>query len=119
MKNLVIGVLLLFSFGLISPASAGMASELKRMNGFTILYAGHITDTVEKDYDEKMLQLDNGWVFKLDCLMLMPMDYTDVIVFGKRYPESLTKQYPNIPKHLLYQFKLLIDREVCDASLVQ
>jgi len=51
--------------------------------------------------------------------MLMPLNFTDVIVFGKRYPEALTKKYPNLPEQMLYQFKLLIDRDVCDASLVK
>jgi len=100
------------------PVFAGMEYNLKQMVGFTIVYAGYITDSAEKNYSEKYLQLDNGWSFKLDCMMLMPLNMTDVIVFGKKYPEEVVKKFPNIPPNLTYQFKLLIDREVCDASLI-
>lgn len=102
-----------------SSSIAGVERELRRMTGYTIVYAGTIQDGVELNSSEKSLKLDNGWVFKLDCLILMPLNFTNVIVFGKRYPEALTKKYPNLPEHALYQFKLLIDRDVCDASLLK
>lgn len=115
--SLVIVTLALLGFCGISYA--GVERELRRMTGYTIVYAGSVQEGIERNYSEKLLKLDNGWVFKLDCLMLMPLNFTDVIVFGKRYPEALTKKYPNLPEQMLYQFKLLIDREVCDASLVK
>lgn len=102
-----------------TPANAGIERELKRMTGYTIIYGGYIQDQMEKNYGEKYIRLDNGWLFKLDCLMLMPMNMTDVVVFGKSYPDELLKKFPNLPKHLQFQFKLLIDREVCDATLTK
>jgi len=38
------------------------------------------------------------------------------IVFAKRLPETLSKQYPNLPEHLLYEYRLLIDDEVYEAT---
>jgi len=99
------------------PAHAGIESELGKMTGYTIIYGGHVRDSLEKNYGDKYLQLDNGWIFKLNCLMLMPLNMTDVIVFGKSYSDEVLKKVPNLPKHLQFQFKLLIDREVCDATL--
>ena len=106
-------------FAVAIPAHAGIESELRRMTGYTIIYGGYVKDRVEKNYTEKYIQLDNGWLFKLDCMMLMPLNMTDVIVFGKSYPDEVLKKFPNLPKHLQFQFKLLIDREVCDATLTK
>lgn len=100
-------------------SGAGTERELRKMIGYTIVYAGSIRDSAERNYSEKLIQLDNGWLFKLDCMMLMPLNFTDVIVFGKRYPDELLKKFPNLPSQLQYQFKLLIDRDVCDASITK
>lgn len=100
-------------------AHAGVESELKKMTGYTIIYGGYVKDRIEKNYTEKYLQLDNGWVFKLNCMMFMPMNMTDVVVFGKSYPDEVLKRVPNLPKHLQFEFKLLIDREICDATLTK
>lgn len=115
--SLVIVTLVLLGF--CGTSSADVERELRRMTGYAIVYAGTVQEGLERNGSEKLLKLDNGWVFKLDCLMLMPLNFTDVIVFGKRYPEAITRKYPNLPEQMLYQFKLLIDREVCDASLVK
>jgi hypothetical protein len=89
------------------------------MTGYTIIYGGFVQEGIERKYTEKLLKLDNGWIFKLDCLIIMPLNFTDVIVFGMRYPESLAKKYPNLSEEMLYQFKLLIDGNICDATLVK
>ena len=34
-------------------------------------------------------------------------------------PDEVLKKVPNLPKHMQFQFKLLIDREVCDATLTK
>ena len=119
--NTSLRTLIFFAVALSSaiPAHAGIESELKKMMGYTILHGGHVRDRVEKGYGEKYIQLDNGWTFKLDCLILMPLNFSDVIVFGKSYPEEVVKKFPSLPKHLMYQYKLLIDREVCDATLTK
>lgn len=113
--------LVLLVAGLVTaiPSHAGIESELRKMTGYTIIYGGYVRDRLEKNYGEKYLQLDNGWIFKLDCMMLMPLTMTDVIVFGKSYPDEVLKKVPNLPKHMHFQFKLLIDREVCDATLTK
>jgi len=113
--------LVLLVAGLVTaiPSHAGIESELRKMTGYTIIYGGYVRDRLEKNYGEKYLQLDNGWIFKLDCMMLMPLTMTDVIVFGKSYPDEVLKKVPNLPKHMQFQFKLLIDREVCDATLTK
>lgn len=107
------------SFSNAIPAHAGIESELRKMTGYTVIYGGYIRDRVEKNYGEKYIQLDNGWIFKLDCLILMPLAMADVIVFGKSYPDEVLKKVPNLPKHMRFQFKLLIDREVCDATPIK
>jgi hypothetical protein len=107
----------IFALFLISSnATAGVERELKRMIGFTIVHAGYITDTAEKNYSEKFIKIDNGVVFKLDCMILMPLNMTEVIVFGKKIPEDVLKKYPNLPSSLTTQYKILIDRDVCDAT---
>lgn len=97
--------------------NAGAARELRNMVGYTIVYVGSIHDSVERNYSEKLIQLDNGWLFKLNCMMLMPLNFTDVVVFGKRFPDELLEKFPNLPVQHQFQFKLLIDRDVCDASI--
>lgn len=98
-------------------ADAGIESDLKRMVGYTIVYVGHVQNRVERNYSEKLIQLDNGWVFRIDCMISLPLAYTDVIVFGKRYPEELLKRFPNLTTQKQFQFKLFIEREICDASI--
>ena len=112
-------VFLAVAFSNAIPAHAGIESELKKMTGYTILHGGHVRDRLEKGYGEKYIQLENGWTFKLDCLILMPLKFTDVIVFGKSPPDEVVKKFPSLPKHLMNQYKLLIDREVCDATLTK
>ena len=112
-------IFFVLSLSLSIPVHAGVESELRKMTSYTIVYSGYIRERIEKNYSEKYIQLDNGWIFKLDCMMLMPLNMTDIIVFGKSLPNEVLKQVPNLPKHLQYQFKLLIDREVCDATLTK
>lgn len=107
------------SLSIVTPVHAGVESELRKMTGYTIVYSGYIREHIEKSYGEKFLQLDNGWIFKLDCMMLMPLNMTDVIVFGKSLPDEVLKRVPNLPQYMQYQFKLLIDQEVCDATLTK
>ena len=99
-------------------ANAGVEHDLRKMVGYTIVYVGSIRDSVERNYCEKLIQLDNGWVLKLDCMMLMPLNFTDVVVFGKRFPDELLKKFSSLPPQRQFHFKLLIDREICDASIV-
>jgi hypothetical protein len=66
--SLVIATLTLPGF--CGTSSASVESELKRMTGYTIIYAGVVQEKIERNYSEKLLKLDNGWVFKLDCLIV-------------------------------------------------
>ena len=107
--------IILFFFSLLlmqEPTYADITRELKRLTGYSIIYGGSITETSQRNYSEKVIKLDNGWVFKLDCLMLMPLALTDVVVLGKRFPDSALQKYPNLPTQMQYQFKLIIDRDV-------
>ena len=100
-------------------AHAGVERDLRQMVGFTVMYAGIIQEVGERSYGEKIVRLDNGLVFKLDCLMMMPINMTNVVVFGKNYPPDVIARVPNLPAHLQLQVKLLIDREMCDATQVR
>lgn len=94
---------------------AGVERDLQRMLGYTIIYTG----TIQKYSDKgaaKYVLLDNNSIFKLDCLILAPLPMTDVVVFGKKYPAELLSRYPNLPANLQIQYKILIDREMCDAT---
>lgn len=101
-----------------TQTNASTEKELKKMAGYTIVYGGYIQNVSEKNYSEKYIQLGNGWTFKMNCLMLSPLNFTDVVVFGKKHSEDLLKSVPDLPEHLQYQFKLLINKDFCDATLV-
>ena len=98
-----------------SSSYAGVERDLKRLVGYTIIYTGTIQQFSDQNMTKRAL-LDNGAIFKLDCLILPPLPLTDVVVFGKKYPAELLSRYPNLPSNLQVQYKLLIDREVCDAT---
>ena len=48
--------------GFCGTSSAGVERELKRMTGYTIIYAGTVQEGLERNYSEKLLKLDNGSV---------------------------------------------------------
>lgn len=122
MKRLaaLIPALAVFGASVVSvPAWANVTRDLKRLTGYTIVYGGHVAEVLERN-TEKLLRLDNGWLFRLElCLVLGPLPLSDVVVLGKRFPEELLKKNPQLPAHLQYHFKLIVDRDVCDASMTR
>ncbi len=112
----VLGTLAILAQSVAVPAHADVASDLKRMVGYTIVYVGSVRSTSERNYVEKHVLLENGWQFKLNCMTFMPMRMTEVVVFGKALPDDVIRAVPNLPKHLQFTFKMLIDREICDVT---
>lgn len=117
-KNSRIALMLLIGITGSIPAHANTEKELKKMTGYTIIYGGYVQNTTEKNITEKYLHLDNGWIFKMNCLMLTPLSFTDVIVFAKKHSEELLKSVPDLPENLQFQLKILINKEVCDVTLM-
>jgi hypothetical protein len=93
------------------------ARDLKKMIGFTIIDASWVTDVTNDDIGEKCVKLGSGGVFKVDFLLLNPLPFSDVIVFAKAPSKEIIEAFGDkLPEYTLYQFKLLIDNEVHDAT---
>lgn len=105
----------ILAFCTVTQSFAGIERDLQKMLGYTIIYTGTIQKYSDKSTAKHVL-LDNGSIFKLDCFILTPLPMTDVVVFGKKYPAELLSRYPNLPANLQIQYKILIDREICDAT---
>jgi hypothetical protein len=114
-----VGAMVLVIALLASVAPAGTSSihrGLRRMVGFTIVSSDSVDDVVESRKGDKYVKLLSGAAFKVDLMLLEPLPASDVIVFAKRLPESLRKQYPNLSDDLFYEYRLLIDDEVYEAT---
>ena len=97
-----------------SKLQSGLRRELRRMVGYTILASDGVAESFESE-GSKHVRLYSGQVFKIDGYAFV-MNAADVVVFGKALPESLRKQYPNLPPESFYTYKLLIDSDIVDAS---
>jgi hypothetical protein len=96
------------------------ARDLKKMVGFTILDASWISDVTQNRMGGKYVELGNGSVFKVDFLLLDPLPITDVIVFAKAPSKEITESFVGkLPEYMMYQYKLLIDNEAYDATVVR
>jgi hypothetical protein len=105
-----------------ATAAAGVSSihrGLRRIVGFTIVSSDSVAEVLEDRQGDKYIKLLSGAVFKADLMILDPLPASDVIVFGKRLPESLRRQYPNLPEALQYEYRLLIDDEVIEVTRVK
>jgi len=92
------------------------ARDLKKLVGYTIIFADTVDDVFEKDYGDKYIKLFSGKVFKVEFLLLDPLPLTDVIVLAKPFSKELREKYQSkLPDHLLYSYKILIDNEVHDV----
>jgi hypothetical protein len=96
------------------------ARDLKKMVGFTIVDASWVSDVTEDRMGDKYVELGNGSVFKVDFLLLDPLPITDVIVFAKAPSKEIIESFGDkLPEHMLYQFKLLVDNEAYDATVIR
>jgi hypothetical protein len=114
-----VGAMVLVIALLASVAPAGTSSihrGLRRMVGFTIVSSDSVDEVFESRKGDKYVKLLSGAAFKVDLMILEPLPASDVIVFAKRLPESLRKQYPNLSDDLFYEYRLLIDDEVYEAT---
>jgi len=111
-------VLAAISLCIVSQAQGrDVARDLKKMIGFTIIDASWVTDVTNDDIGEKCIKLGNGSVYKVDFLLLNPLPLSDVIVFAKAPSKEVMEAFGDkLPEYMLYQFKLLIDNEVHDAT---
>lgn len=100
----------------LTASTGSVHRRLRRMVGFTIISSDSVAEVVESSKGDKYVKLLSGAVFKVDMMLLEPLTSSDVIVFGKRFPEALAKQFPSLPDHLLYEYRLLIDDEVYEAT---
>jgi hypothetical protein len=89
------------------------------MVGFTIVSSDSVAEVLASRQGDKYIKLLSGAVFKAELLVLDPLPVSDVIVFAKRLPESLRRQYPNLPEALQYEYRLLIDDEVIEVTPVK
>jgi hypothetical protein len=102
-----------------TAAEAGVSSihrGLRRMVGFTVVSSDSMDEVLESREGTKYIKLLSGAVFKADLMLLDPLPASDVIVFAKRLPESLRRQYPNLPESLQYEYRLLVDDELIEVT---
>ena len=93
------------------------ARDLRKLVGYTIIMADAVNKVFEGKDGDKFIKLSNGWIFKVEFLLLDPLPITDVIVFAKPFPKDLIESYKGkLPERMLYSCKLLIDNEVHDAN---
>lgn len=112
--------LLLVGLLTIPCAARDAARDLRKMVGFTIVAATSVSKVVrDPDGFSKTITLADGNAYKLTMLMLDPLVTTDVIVFAKPYPKELQEKYKDLPESLLFEYRLLIDNEVYEATAVQ
>ena len=101
----------------VESSAFSVERELAKMVGFTIVASDTVEEIYEKDYNEKYLKLHNGSVFKVEFMYLDPLVFTEVIVFAKPPSDTIRLKYQDkLPEHMLFTYKLLIDREMYDAS---
>ena len=106
---------------LAAPAAQGRdaARDLARMVGFTIVASGTVKQVAEGKIGEKLVILQDGTIFNVTFLLLNPLPLTDVIVFAKPPTKEIIEKFGDkLPKEMLTQYKLLIDNEIHDATIV-
>ena len=95
------------------------ARDLSRMVGYTIVASGTVKQVAEGKIGEKLVILQDGTIFKVTFLLLNPLPLTDVIVFAKPPTKEIIEKFGDkLPKEMLTQYRLLIDNEVFDATIV-
>ena len=95
------------------------ARDLSRMVGYTIVASGTVRQVAEGKIGEKLVILQDGTIFSVTFLLLDPLPLTDVIVFAKPPTKEIIEKFGDkLPKEMLTQYKLLIDNEAHDATIV-
>ncbi len=96
------------------------ARDLSRMIGFTIVAAGAVDRVVEGKMGDKVLILQDGTAFSVTMLLLDPLPASDVVVFARQpTKEDMARYGDKLPREMLTLYKLLIDNEAHDATLVR
>jgi hypothetical protein len=101
------------------PALAGenVRFGLRRMKGYTIVDAATVSRVLQDNQAmKKLVCLDNGAVYQIESFEMDPMVGSDVIVFAKPLPAELREKFKELPPAMLLQYKLMIDRELYDAT---
>jgi hypothetical protein len=94
---------------------------LKDLVGYTIVSATSVTGTFEgADYD-RVVRLDNGWIFQFRTYGYHYAYHPDAVVFAKEVTAADFTKYGLKPPPVLplLTYKLLIDDEVYDVSRVR
>jgi hypothetical protein len=120
--NLRPSLFVLVAYILITPCvveARDAARDLSRMIGFTIVAASAVDRVVEGKMGDKVVILQDGTAFTVSMLLLDPLPTSSVVVFARQLTkEDMARYGDKIPKEMLTLYKLLIDNETHDATLV-
>lgn len=92
------------------PQSA-LRRELRRMVGYTIVASDSVAESIERN-GTLFIRTTSGRAFRVDDLLLAPLDYSDVVVFARTFQGRDSNGQITL-------YKLLIDTEIVDASLMR
>lgn len=103
----------------ITSHALGLARQLSHMIGYTIVGVGSVDKVAEGNMGEKVIKLQDGRVFMVNMLLLDPLPTSDVIIFARMPSQDEINRYGgSLPKGSLTLYKLMVDEEIHDATLI-
>ena len=92
-NHLCLMLLVILSMLVCDAAYSFDTSELTELKGYTLIDASYVTGDFDgADYD-KLIELDNGMIFRFNEYSYSYSYRPGVIVFARYYPLKLIKQY--------------------------
>jgi len=96
------------------------ARDLSRMIGYTIVAAGTVKEATSARDGGTLIILDTGAIFKITDPILPPLPLTDAVLFAKPPSKEILEKFGGkLPAVQLNLYKLLIDNEAHDATIVR
>lgn len=117
MKNrkALLSLVILFSF--ICGESRASLVDFNELVGYRVLKVDHVAETLESSSGDKYIKLRSGITFKVQFLLLPPLNLTEVVIFSREPSEAIIRKYKDkLPVAQLYSYKLLINDNLYNAT---